>query len=169
MKLYSKAAALVLGALVFAPMTAFAQQGNVTVTDCGSNRIPGAEEVLVFEHHYFQGRCWRIQINDNTNFGSIPNVGSTSPVAIWNDQVTSVLLGSFVRQFELYIHDQFNSFFGLVRGPGGTCAQFNVPDSQQQIHQFYGDANVGVHEQDNPSCVAGGNDALSSAAIVLAE
>jgi hypothetical protein len=160
MKLYAKVAALVLGALAFAPVTALAQAGNVTVTDCGANRIPGVEEVLVFEHHYFQGKCWRIQINDGTAAGNIPNVGFTAPVAIWNDQVTSVLLGGFVRQFELYVNDQFGNFFGLIRSD--RCAQFNVNG-----HFLVGDANLGVHEQDNPTCVTGGNDALSSGIMIL--
>ena len=152
---------LVLGmstSLLVAVPEAAAQVNPVEVWDCGPFRTPGPAEVLLFEHADFGGKCWALVLADEEQgqtTGTVFYVGSTSPVAIWNDAITSVLIGSNVAYADLYKHANLGTFGGRVH-QGGSC------DVQVSGVWMKGDAGLG-----NGSCVFDFNDQLSSIVFQL--
>ena len=151
---------LVLGmstSLLVAIPEAAAQVNPVDVYDCGDERVPRTNEVLLFEHHNFGGRCWALVLpQEGQTTGTVFYVGASAPVAIWNDAITSVLIGSNVAYADLYQHADLGNFGGRLN-QSGSCDVEVSPGVWMK-----GDANVGIG-----SCVSSFNDQLSSIVFQL--
>jgi len=139
---------------------------SVVVTDCGSVRTPAAEDLLLFEHNKFGGRCWRLNVQSppaTGRTGSLSLVGNSLQVPIWDDAISSALIGSNVKNVSFYRDAAFGALGGSI--PGTSCTSwFTGPNASDR---YRGDPGFGGVETNSNPCITNFNDALSSLVMSL--
>jgi len=139
---------------------------TIVATDCGSARNPATEDVLLFEHANFGGRCWRLNLQNPSavgRAGSLSFVATSVQVPIWNDAISSALIGSNVRNVSFYRDAGFGSLAGSI--PGTSCTSwFTGPGA---FDWYRGDPGFGGVETNSNPCITNFNDALSSLVMSL--
>ena len=158
--------ALVMGVTLSMGARDAAAANEVVVTDCGSARYPGPEEVVLFSDYAFGGTCWRLRLaHPADKTGLVRYVGWTTPVAIWNDAISSALIGSSVASLSLYWDGDYGyPVPGISNSGAGGCSFWSTSGGW-----FRGDWGFGGTEPWNSSdpCVKNFNDGLSSLIITL--
>ncbi len=102
---YTVKAMLAVFALVTCLLVVSEASAGIVTEDCLSTSEPASNEVLLYQHSNFRGRCWRVAVGSGEDY----YVEWPPYLGILNDAISSVKIG-YDATLTMYQHWSFNQY-----------------------------------------------------------